>query len=80
MRLTKNALNQINNSRTRMRIALALGCSDMTVRRYIDSNDDNLTKAASLAVIKEDTHLNDSEILEEDEALRQDVGEETPAR
>lgn len=66
MRLTKKALKRINNTKARMLIALALDCSDMTVRRYIDANDDNLTKAAAMQVIREETGLTDSEILEEE--------------
>ena len=69
MRLTKKALKRINNTKARMRIALALCCSEMTVRRYIDANDDNLTKAAAMQVIREETGLTDSEILEEDKAI-----------
>lgn len=65
MRLTKNALALINTSKARMLIAIALDCSEMSVRRYIDSNDDNLTKAAALQVIREETGLTDQEILEE---------------
>jgi hypothetical protein len=66
MRLTQKALNAIDNQATRMKIALSLGCSDISVRRYIETNSDNLTKAASLKVIREETGLTDSEILEEE--------------
>lgn len=64
MRLTKKALRAINNQTMRLLIALALGCSEMTVRRYIKSNDENLTKQACLQVIRRETGLSDSELLE----------------
>jgi hypothetical protein len=69
MRLTKKALAAIDKQKIRLLIALALNVSEMSVRRYIESNDDNLTKAASLEVIREETGLTDSEILEKDEEL-----------
>jgi hypothetical protein len=64
MRLTQIALESIDKQKVRLKIALALDCSEMSVRRYIESNDDNLTKAASLKVIREETGLTDQEILE----------------
>jgi hypothetical protein len=66
MRLTKKALKAIDKQKVRLLIALALECSEMSVRRYIESNDDNLTKAASLKVIREELGLTDAEILEEE--------------
>lgn len=66
MRLTKKALKAIDKQKIRLLIALSLDCSEMSVRRYIESNDDNLTKAASLKVIREETGLTDSEILEQE--------------
>lgn len=38
--------------------------SEQTVYRYISDNSDNLTKAAALKVIREETGLTDEEILE----------------
>ena len=64
MKLTKIALEAINTLPTRMKIALALGKSEPSVRRYIIDNDDNLTKAAALEVIKAETGLVEAEILE----------------
>lgn len=50
------------------RLAKAIEVSDPTVYRYISDNDDNLTKAAALAVIREETGLTDSEILVDSES------------
>lgn len=44
----------------------ALGISQPTMSRYLENNDDNLTKSASLKVIREGLGLTDEEILEED--------------
>jgi transcriptional antiterminator len=64
MRLTKKALSKIKSPQSRMRIALALGVSDRTIERYIKDNDDELTKAAALNIIKEITGLSENQILE----------------
>jgi len=64
MKLTPIALEKINTLPTRMKIALALGKSESSVRRYIIDNDDDLTKAAALEVIKSETGLLEEEILE----------------
>lgn len=45
------------------KLADALDVSTRTVYRYIDENDDNLTKAAALQVIRGITGLPDTEIL-----------------
>lgn len=68
-KLTNKALDMINQPRTRTRLALELKCTDNTIRAYIKHNSDNLTKAAALQVIREETGLKDSEILEEDETV-----------
>lgn len=68
MRLKPNVLEQLDNRDTRFRLAQVLNCSESTVRRYMSLNDDNLTKAAALKVIREETGLDDSEILEEEPA------------
>lgn len=69
MSLTKKTLEAIDNVPTRMRIALALDCSEMTIKRYIKNNDDDLTKAAALEVIRKETGFTDAEILEPQPAL-----------
>lgn len=63
MKLTTTALELIDTMAIRMKIGLALNKSESAVRRYIKDNDDNLTKAASLEVIKSETGLAESEIL-----------------
>lgn len=40
--------------------------SEPTVYRYISENDDNLTKAAALKVIRDVTGLTDDQILEQE--------------
>jgi hypothetical protein len=42
-----------------------LNVSDPTIYSYIQNNDDNLTKAACLKIIREETGLSDEMILEE---------------
>jgi hypothetical protein len=67
MKLTKIALDEIkSNKRARARLALALDKSDFTIQRYLASNSDELTKAAALEVIRQETGLDDSEILEKE--------------
>ena len=65
MKLTHKALKAINNPVTRRRLMDVLGCTEFTIARYIQKNSDNLTKAASMKIIKEVTGLSDNEILEE---------------
>lgn len=65
MKLTQIAIDQIkSNKRLRALLALALDKSDFTIQRYITTNDDSLTKAAAMQVIREETGLDDFEILE----------------
>lgn len=64
MKLTQKALKAINNPTTRRRLMDVLDCTEFTIARYIQKNSDNLTKAAALQVIREETGFADSEILE----------------
>lgn len=64
--LTKTALKKINNVSTRLKIATALGVSEQTVIRYISENHENLTKAAALKVIRDETKLTDNQILKDE--------------
>lgn len=66
MRLSNKAIEKLT-VRTRNRLAVELDCSVVTVDRWIKNNGDNndLTKAAALEVIREETGLTDFEILEE---------------
>ena len=66
-KLTTKAISAINKPKPRIRLALALDCTEQTIRTYIKDNSDNLTKASALQVIREETGLTDSEILEKDE-------------
>ena len=50
----------------------ALDVSQPTLSRFIRDNDENLTKAASMKVIREKLNLTDEEILENETAF---VGE-----
>jgi len=65
MKLTKRAIASIllHSPDIKLKLALALGCSEGTINRYIRENDDNLTKAAALEVIRKETGLKDSDIL-----------------
>ena len=65
MKLKRKILNDINKPATRIQLALALDCTEQTIIRKISLNDDDLTKASALKVIREATGLTDSEILEE---------------
>ena len=44
----------------------ALGVSDNTMYRYVQRNLEELTKAAALKVLREETGLTDSELLEDE--------------
>ncbi|MEI8142867.1 MAG: hypothetical protein WCG90_08380 [Chitinophagia bacterium] len=68
MNLTKTALKAINNQRTRLSLALALDVTEQTIIRYITDNHDNLTKAAAMKVIKQETGFSDEKLLQSVEA------------
>lgn len=63
--LTEKALLIINTVTIRLKLALALGVGEQTIIRYISVNHENLTKAAALKVIREQTGLSDDEIIVE---------------
>lgn len=65
MYLKAKILKMINTPRIRIRLALALDCTDQTIIRYIKDNDDNLTKAAALQVLREELKLEDSKLLDD---------------
>ena len=62
-KLSKKALRAINRPNIRIDLAQVLNCTERTIIRYISTNDDTLTKAAALEVIRKHTGLKDSEIL-----------------
>jgi hypothetical protein len=64
MKLTTKALSLVNVPRIRIRIAVALEVTEQSIIRYIRDNNDELTKAAAMKVIREETGLSDEEILE----------------
>ena len=68
MRIQEQALSKINSSvRLKTVLALELSKSVATVSRWISDNTDNnpLTTAKALQLIREETGLEDSQILEE---------------
>lgn len=69
MRLTNIAILAIRGSGINKELAEALGVHISTVNRYIADNDDNLTKAAALEVIKKIPGLNEDQILEREEQV-----------
>lgn len=68
MKLTKIAFEAIakHSPRIKSLLALALNCSEQSINKYIRDEDDNLTKAAALEVIRKETGLTDEEILEQE--------------
>lgn len=68
MRIKKLVLMAIKgNKDIRKRIKEVLDISEPTLYRLLTENDEDLTKAAALKVIREDLNLTDAEILEESE-------------
>jgi hypothetical protein len=67
MKIKKIVLMAIRgNTELRRRLKEVLGnISEPTFGRMLNENRDDLTKAAALKVIREETGLSDSEILEE---------------
>lgn len=70
MKITDTALSLLTGE-TRLKLAMKLGFTEQWVIRIIDANKANgpLTTAAALKVIREETGLKDSEILEETELI-----------
>jgi hypothetical protein len=66
MKLSKAAILALRgmDREAKQRIADSVGVALSTVFRWIQDEDDNLTKAAPLQVIREITGLSDLEILE----------------
>jgi hypothetical protein len=66
MKIRKLVLMAIRgNTELRRKIKEVLGISEPTLNRYLNGYGDELTKSASLKVIREELGLSDSEILEE---------------
>lgn len=68
MKLTEEALKKIDTPRIRVGLAMALNVTEQTIIRYIDVNSDNLTKAAALKVIKDQTGLTEEILLQSENA------------
>lgn len=66
MVLSRVAILAIRGSDTdfKDRLAKALGVTKLTAYQYIRDNDDTLTKAAAMELIRELTGLSDDQILE----------------
>jgi adenosine/AMP kinase len=70
MRLTNIALEAIrqHSPGIKLKLALALNCSEGSINRYIRDNDDNLTKVAALEVIRKESGLSEEQIFEKESA------------
>ena len=70
MELTQTAKEKLGTDEVKMRIALELGKSYLTMRRWIMSTPihDNLTKKKSIEAIVKYTGLKESEIFEPESA------------
>lgn len=68
MRLSQKAIEAINNRATILKLALQLDFTELWVNRLIAANKDDaaLTNASALKVIREETGLTDSEILQQE--------------
>ena len=69
MRLSKIAILAVKGASPSIvkKLAEAIGVSEASVYRFINDNDDNLTKAAALKIIESETGLTRDQILEEGE-------------
>ncbi|HEX8575800.1 MAG TPA: hypothetical protein VF677_05860 [Flavobacterium sp.] len=69
MRLTAKAKEKLKNDRVKMEIALELGKSYLTLRRWINTKEeevhDNITTKRSIEAIMKHTGLKENEIFEE---------------
>ena len=63
IKLSQEALKAINNPAARRKLMDALDLTEFTVARYIQKNNENLTKEASLEVIRQCSGLPDNKIL-----------------
>jgi transposase len=68
MKLSKVAILAIRGHKDmKKQIAKATGASEPTVYRWLADNDDNLTKAVVLEIIRKETGLPDDQILVSEE-------------
>lgn len=74
MKIKKLVLLAIRgSSETRKRLKEALDITEPTLYRLLSQNDDDLTKAAALKVIREELNLTDEDILEEESEVKEAV-------
>jgi len=68
MRLRAEVVKKINNSQARMRIALALKCTEAWIMKCLKANKEDgfLTKVSALMAITKETGLSQEEILTEE--------------
>jgi len=68
MKLSTIALQNINKTPIRLKLALELGCTERWISRLIKDNetDSDLTKASAVRVIREETGMVDTDILEQE--------------
>lgn len=68
MKISERALAAINNRATILKLALELDFTELWVNKLISANKENgpLTSAKALQVIRKESGLTDSEILEEE--------------
>ncbi|HTE27071.1 hypothetical protein [Flavitalea sp.] len=69
MNLSKKALDAISDGKTgiKLKLALALKCSEGSINRYIRENDDELTKAAAIEVIQKEMGFQYEEIIKRED-------------
>lgn len=71
MRLTHLAIIAVRGSKGIVpKLADAINCSEPSIYKYIRENAPELTLAAALKVIREETGLLDEQILEETETIK----------
>lgn len=70
MKLSQLALQKINTTQVRLRLAMQFDCTERWISQLIKENDTDgdLTKASALNIIREQTGLTDEEILETEAA------------
>lgn len=66
MKIKANTLALIaGNNQLKARLSSELNKSSFTIHKWITENDEKLTLAASLQIIREELNLTDSDILEQ---------------
>ena len=68
MKISNTAIERISDRKITLQLALALDFTEQWMRRVIETNKENgpLTTARAIQVIREETGLTDSEILEQE--------------